>query len=184
MINAISKVKHITERCRKARLRWVGHVKKRDQVLIHRKTSTGDETNCVNQDMRATGATEEVHDRTERGRIVSAAANQQLHGIIYLNIITRLLKYKFSKINYQHKHSLSQLNVMSFLHIWTKWRARGQRQRPWHRASDIYKYLSNVLLTLSSGVCFILDIHASTRHKSKLVFMYTNCCPFYNNQIW
>ena len=32
------KVEIITERCRKARLRWFGHVKRRDQDYIGRKT--------------------------------------------------------------------------------------------------------------------------------------------------
>ena len=31
------KVENITERCRKARLRWFGHVKKQDQEYIGRK---------------------------------------------------------------------------------------------------------------------------------------------------
>ena len=32
------KVESITERCRKARLRWFGHVKRRDQEYVGRKT--------------------------------------------------------------------------------------------------------------------------------------------------
>ena len=32
------KVESIAERCRKARLRWVGHVKRRDQYYLGRKT--------------------------------------------------------------------------------------------------------------------------------------------------
>ena len=32
------KVESITERCRKARLRWFGHVKRRDQDYVGRKT--------------------------------------------------------------------------------------------------------------------------------------------------
>ena len=34
----ILKVENITERCRKARLRWFGHVKRRDQGYVGRKT--------------------------------------------------------------------------------------------------------------------------------------------------
>ena len=35
------KVENITERCRKARLRWFGHVKRRDQEYVGRKTGDG-----------------------------------------------------------------------------------------------------------------------------------------------
>ena len=37
-IREIIKVENITERCRKARLRWFGHVKRRDQEYVGRKT--------------------------------------------------------------------------------------------------------------------------------------------------
>ena len=32
------KVENITERCRKARLRWIGHIKRRDQYYVGIKT--------------------------------------------------------------------------------------------------------------------------------------------------
>ena len=59
------KVENITERCRKARLRWFGHVKRRDQEYVGRKTMemvpSGRRKrgrpkqrwmDCVNRDMR------------------------------------------------------------------------------------------------------------------------------------
>ena len=72
------KVENITERCRKARLRLFGHVKRRDQEYVGRKTlemvppgrrKRGRPKqrwmDCVNRDMRASGMTKtEVHDRT------------------------------------------------------------------------------------------------------------------------
>ena len=79
------KVENITERCRKARLRWFGHVKRRDQEYVGRKTlemvPPGRRKkgrvkqrwmDCVNRDMRAIRTTkDEVHDRTGGRRIVS-----------------------------------------------------------------------------------------------------------------
>ena len=78
------KVESIAERCRKARLRWFGHVKMRDQDYIGRKTlemvppgrrKRGRPKkrwmDCVNRDMRAIGTTkDEVHDRTDWRRIM------------------------------------------------------------------------------------------------------------------
>ena len=67
------KVENITERCTKARLRWFGHVKRRDQEYVGRKTlemvppgrrkrgkpkQSG--MDCVNRDMRAIGTTKLV----------------------------------------------------------------------------------------------------------------------------
>ena len=88
------KVESIAERCRKARLRWFGHVKRRDQEYVGRKTmemappgrrkrgrSKQRWMDCVNRDMRAIGTTsDEVHDRTGWRRIVSAAATPQPSG--------------------------------------------------------------------------------------------------------
>ena len=84
------KVEITTERCRKARLRWFGHVKRRDQEYVGRKTlemvPPGRRKrrpkqrwmDCVNRDTRAIGTTkDEVHDRTGWGIIVSAAATPQ-----------------------------------------------------------------------------------------------------------
>ena len=93
-IKARLKAESITERCRKARLRWFGHVKRRDQDYIGRKTlemvppgrrKRGRPKqrwmDCVNRDMRAIGTTkDEVHDRTGWRRIVSAAATPQPSG--------------------------------------------------------------------------------------------------------
>ena len=72
------KLENITERCKKARLSWVGHVKRRDQDYVGRKTlemvphgrrkraiPKQRWMGCINRDMRATGTTkDEVHDRT------------------------------------------------------------------------------------------------------------------------
>ena len=88
------KVESITERCRKARLGWFGHVKRRDQDYVGRKTlemappgrrmrGTLKQrwVDCVSRDKRATGTTkDEVHDRTGWRRIVSAAATPQPSG--------------------------------------------------------------------------------------------------------
>ena len=88
------KVETITDWCRKARLRWFGHVKMRDQDYVGRKTlelvPPGRRKrlrlkqrwmDCVNRDMRAIGTTkDEVHDRTGWRRIVSAAATPQPSG--------------------------------------------------------------------------------------------------------
>ena len=88
------KVESIAERCRKARLRWFGHVKRRDQDYVARKTlemvppgrrKRGRPKqrwmDCINRDMRAIGMTkDEVHDRTGWRRIVSAAATPQPSG--------------------------------------------------------------------------------------------------------
>ena len=70
-------VENITERCRKARLMWFGHVKRRDQEYVERKTlemvSPGIRRlkpkrrwmDNVNLDTRAIVTTkDEVHDRT------------------------------------------------------------------------------------------------------------------------
>ena len=64
------KVESITERCRKARLRWFGHVKRRDQDYVGRKTlemvppgrrkrerAKQRWMDCVNRDIRAIGTT-------------------------------------------------------------------------------------------------------------------------------
>ena len=81
-------VDSITERCRKARLRCLDHVKRRDQDYVGRKTlemvppwrrKRGRPKqiwmDCVNRYMRAIGTTKvEVHDRTGCRRIVSATA--------------------------------------------------------------------------------------------------------------
>ena len=84
------KVESIAERCRKARLGWFGHVKRRDQDYVGRKTlemvppekrPKQRWVDCVNRDMRAIGTTkDEVHDRTGWRRIVSAAATPQPSG--------------------------------------------------------------------------------------------------------
>ena len=88
------KVVSIAERCRKARLRWFGHVKRRDKEYVGRKTlemvppgrrKRGRPKqrwmDCVNRDMRAIGMTsDEVHYRTGWWRIVSAAATPQPSG--------------------------------------------------------------------------------------------------------
>ena len=88
------RVESITERCRKARLRWFGHVKRRDQDYVRTNTlvivTPGRRKrgrpkqrwmDCVNRDMRATGTTkDEVRDRTGWRRIVSAAATPQPSG--------------------------------------------------------------------------------------------------------
>ncbi len=67
------KVENITERCSKARLRWFGNVKRRDQEYIGSKTlemvppgrrKRGRPKqrwmDCVNRDMRAIGTTKSV----------------------------------------------------------------------------------------------------------------------------
>ena len=88
------KVESIAERCRKARLKWFGHVKRQDQDYVGRKTpemvapwrrkrGRPKQTwlECVNRYMRAIGTTkDEVHDRTGWRRIVSAAATPQPSG--------------------------------------------------------------------------------------------------------
>ena len=85
-INERLKVESIAERCRKARLRWFSHVKRRYQEYVGRMTmemvppgrrKRGRPKqrwmDCVNRDMRAIGTTsDEVHDRTGWRRIVSA----------------------------------------------------------------------------------------------------------------
>ena len=66
------KVESIAERCRKARLTWFGHVKRRDQDYAGRKTLEMVQpgrrkrgrpkqrwVDCVNRDMRAIGTTDE-----------------------------------------------------------------------------------------------------------------------------
>ena len=86
---------NITERCRKARLRWFGDVKRRDQEYVGRKNLVSEDgttgsrkrgrpkrrwMDCVNLDMRlrAIGTTkDDVHDRTGWRRIVSAAETTQ-----------------------------------------------------------------------------------------------------------
>ena len=87
-------VENITEMCRKARPRWFGHVKRRDQEYVGRKTlemvppgrrKRGRPKqrwmDCVNRDMRAIGTTkDEILDRTGWRRIVSAAATPQPSG--------------------------------------------------------------------------------------------------------
>ena len=93
-INERLQVESIAERCRKARLRWFGHVKRRYQDYVGRKTlemvppgrrKRGRPNqrwmDCVNRDMRAIGTTkDEVHDITSWRRIVSAAATPQPSG--------------------------------------------------------------------------------------------------------
>ena len=90
------KVESIAERCRKARLRWFGHAKRRDQDYVGRqilemvppgRRKRGRPKHrwmdCVNRDMRAIyiGTTkDEVHDRTGWRRIVFAAATPQPSG--------------------------------------------------------------------------------------------------------
>ena len=87
-------VESITERCRNARMGWFGHVKRRYQDYVGRKTmemvppgrrkrgrSKQRWMDCVNRDMRAIGMTkDEVHDITGWRRIVSAAATPQPSG--------------------------------------------------------------------------------------------------------
>ena len=87
-------VESITEWCRKARLRLFGHVMRRDQNYVGKKTlemvppgrrKRGRPKqrwmDYVNRDMRAIGTTkDEVHDRTGWRRIVSAAATPQPSG--------------------------------------------------------------------------------------------------------
>ena len=84
------KVQNITERCRKARLRWFGHVKRRYQEYVGRQTlemvppgrrKRGRPKqvwmDCVNRDVRAIETMKyEVHDRTGWRRSVSAAATR------------------------------------------------------------------------------------------------------------
>ena len=86
------KVESNTERCGKARLRWFGHVKRRDHDYVGRKTlevvppvprKRGRPKQrwmyYANRDMRAIGTRkDEVHDRNGWRRIVSAAATSQL----------------------------------------------------------------------------------------------------------
>ena len=88
------KVESIVERCRKARLRWFGYVKSRDQDYVGRQTlemvPPGRRKRrrpkqrwmaCVNQDMRAIGTTkDEFHDRTGWRRIVFDAATPRPSG--------------------------------------------------------------------------------------------------------
>ena len=72
------KVESIAERCRKARLRWFGHVKRRDQEYVGRKTME-----MVPPGRRKRGRPKQrlmVHDRTGWRRIVSAAATPQPSG--------------------------------------------------------------------------------------------------------
>ena len=78
------KVESIAERCRKARLRWFGHVKMRDHDYVGRNTlemvppgrrNRGRPRqrwmDCVNRYMRAIGTTkDEIHVRTGWRRIV------------------------------------------------------------------------------------------------------------------
>ena len=85
------KVESIAERCRKARMRWVGHVKRRDQDYLGRKTLEmvplrrrkrgGPKqrwVDCFNRDMTAIRTTkDEVHDRTGWRSIESTAAVPQ-----------------------------------------------------------------------------------------------------------
>ena len=87
------KVENITERCRKQN-GWFGHVKRRDQDYVGRKTlemvPRGRRKrgrlkqrwmDCVNRDMRVIRTTkDEVHDRPGWMRIVSAAATPQPSG--------------------------------------------------------------------------------------------------------
>ena len=84
----------IAERCRKARLGWFGHVKRRDEAYVGRQTlemvppgirNRGRPkqrwVDCVTRDMIAIGTTnDEVHDRIGWRRIVSAAATPQPSG--------------------------------------------------------------------------------------------------------
>ena len=91
------KVESIAERYRKARLGWFGHVKRRCQDYVGRKTlemippgrrKRGRPKqrwmDCVNRDMRAIGTTKDyVLDRTGWRRIVSAAATPQPSGSGY-----------------------------------------------------------------------------------------------------
>ena len=88
------KVDSIKERCRKAILRWFGHVNRRDQDNVgintlevvppgRRKRGRPKQRwmDCVNQDMRAIGTTKYgVHGRTGWRRIASAAATLQPSG--------------------------------------------------------------------------------------------------------
>ena len=88
------KVESITERYRKTRLRWVGHVKRGDHDYFgrnnlemappgRRKRGRPKQgwMDCVNRDTKAIGTTKyEVHDRTGWRRIVSAAATPQPSG--------------------------------------------------------------------------------------------------------
>ena len=87
-------VENITERCRKARLRWFENVKRRDQEYTGRKIL---ETvppgrrrrgrpkqrwmDCVNRDIRDIATTKyDIHDRTGWMRIVSSTATPQPSG--------------------------------------------------------------------------------------------------------
>ena len=86
------KVENITQRYRKARLRWFGREETRP--IIRRKKDSGDGTtwekkarkieavpfDCGNRDTTIGTTKYEVHDRTGCRRIVSAAANPQLSG--------------------------------------------------------------------------------------------------------
>ena len=74
------KVENITERCRKARLRWSGRsLPPRGRRKRGRPKQRW--MDCANRDMRAIGTTkDEVHDRTGWRRIVSATATPQQVG--------------------------------------------------------------------------------------------------------
>ena len=93
-IKEILKVESIAERCRKARLGWFGHVRRRYQDYIGRKplemVPPGRRKrgrpkqrmmDCVNRDTKAIGTMKhEVHDRTGWRRIVPASATPQPSG--------------------------------------------------------------------------------------------------------
>ena len=82
------------ERCRNARMRFFGHVNRRDREYVRRKTLERVPpwrrkrcrpkqrwVDCAKRDMRAVGTTQdEVHDRTGWRRIVSAAATHNQVG--------------------------------------------------------------------------------------------------------
>ena len=88
------KVENITERYNKAIVGWIGYVKRRDQEFVGRKTlemvphgrrkrgrPKQSWMDSVNRDMRAIGTMkDEVHDRTDWRRIVSAASTPQPSG--------------------------------------------------------------------------------------------------------
>ena len=88
------KIETISTRCRKSRLRWFGHVKRREPQYVcqrvmnmvppgRRKRGRPKMRwlDCVNNDLKVIGATEDdVHDRDSWRRVISATATPQQSG--------------------------------------------------------------------------------------------------------
>ena len=104
-IREILKVENTTERCSKASLRWFGHVKRRDQEYVGRKTlemvPPGRRRgrpkqrwmDCVNRDMRAIGTTKSMTELaggelclTQRPHNQVRAARRRLSNICYKSL--------------------------------------------------------------------------------------------------